>query len=680
MDSRGLKMTDRQAIENRIRYLRAEIERHNRLYYQEDQPEISDFEYDRLFSELKELEAAHPDLASPDSPARKVGGEPAEKFTQVVHATPMLSLDNGFKPGDVVEFEARIHRFLKRTEPLSYLVEPKIDGVAVELVYENGRLIQASTRGNGAVGEEITANVRTILTAPLKLRERPGLPWPDRFEVRGEIYMAKDEFQALNADRKAKGLSLFANPRNAAAGSLRQLDPRVTAIRRLNIFCYAAGRPESLSVETQFELLATLRSWGLRVNPDVAVCRSVTEILDFYHGLEERRHTLAFEVDGLVIKVNSLALQRELGATSREPRWALAYKFAPARETTRVVDIKVQVGRTGVLTPVAHLAPVEVGGVTVSRATLHNEDEVRRKDVRPGDMVLIQRAGDVIPEVVEVIGEQRPADSRPFAMPGTCPVCGSEVVRLPGESAHRCVNAACPAQIKEHLYHFASKNAMDIKGLGKKLVDLLVAKDLVRTPADLYTLNLEQLAALPRMAEKSARNLLDSLEASRSATLERFIFGLGIRHVGSHLARVLAEEFGSIAALVGAAAPDLDAIHEIGPEVAKSITAFMSNQENRQMIERLTGPGGVTFESPAVLTGGTRLSGKTLVLTGTLEGMTRGEAQARILAAGGRVASSVSRKTDFVVAGQDPGKKAVQAEDLRIPVLDEREFLALLGE
>jgi len=673
-------MAEFNDLKKRLGFLRTEIERHNRLYYQEDAPEISDYEYDQLFRELKELEEAHPELITPDSPTRRVGAEPVEKFAPVEHSVPMLSLENGFKPGDLIDFNERIKRFLKTIDQISCLVEPKIDGVAVELVYQAGRLVQASTRGNGYVGEEITANAKTILTVPLALNDRKR-PIPERLEVRGEVYMPLEEFNRLNQERTAKDLPAFANPRNAAAGSLRQLDPRITATRRLNIFCYAVARPETLGAATQLELLQALRDFGLRTNlGEVAVCASVDEVMNYFQEIDRRRHELPYEVDGVVIKVNSLDLQALLGSTTRSPRWALAYKFSPQGAETVVDRIEVQVGRTGALTPVAIMRPVNIGGVTVSRATLHNEDEVRRKDVRAGDTVVVQRAGDVIPEVVRVILDRRPPEAESFAMPKTCPVCGSEVVRLPGEAAHRCPNASCPAQIKETLFHFGSKNALDIDGLGRKLIDLLVDRDLVRSPADLYRLTLDQLAALPRLADKSARNLLNALAGSKETTLERFIYALGIRHVGQHLARVLAEHFGDLEALRRAGVEELEAIHEVGPEVAGSIVSFMSNTRNRELIDDLLGPEiGFSLRTPAGAGGPTPLDGLSFVLTGALETMTRDEARDRITAAGGRVASNVSRNTDFVVVGAEPGSKARRAAELDVKMIGEKEFLKLLG-
>ncbi len=673
-------MNDLKEMKKKLEALRAELDRHNRLYYQKDDPEISDSEYDLLFQELKELEETYPELATPDSPTRRVGAEPEAKFAAVEHSVPMLSLDNAFSAGDVLDFDARIKRFLGSNEPIEYLAEPKIDGLAVELVYENGRLVQASTRGNGFIGEEITANVKTILTVPLTLLARKDNPFPERLEVRGEVYMPLEDFGRMNRERAEKGQPVFANPRNAAAGSLRQLDPRVTALRPLNMFCYAVARPERLEAETQLDMMGLLRHWHLRTNhPELTLCRSVDEVLAYHRDLESRREELGYEVDGVVIKVNSLELQARLGATTRSPRWSLAYKFTPAGGETVVEAIDVQVGRTGALTPVAIMRPVQIGGVTVTRATLHNEDEVLRKDVRAGDTVVVQRAGDVIPEVVRVITEKRPENASPFVMPVNCPVCGSSVVRLPDESAHRCTNASCPAQIKEHLFHFGSKNGLDIDGLGRKLVDMLVDRRLVSSPADLYSLTLETLSELPRMADKSAQNLLEALNKSRTTTLERFIYALGIRHVGQRLARVLAENYRDIGALRQASVPDLEVMDEIGPTVARSVTAFMENPGNQALLDRLTGEIGFSLTPPSGPAGDSVLSGKTFVLTGALSAMTRDEAKARITGAGGKVSSSVSRKTDYLVTGADPGSKAAKAAELGVAVLNEEEFLKLFN-
>lgn len=667
------------SVKARLAELRAEVARHNRLYYQLDSPEISDTEFDLLFNELKELEKAHPDLVTPDSPTQKVGAEPVMTFDPVTHTVPMLSLDNGFSPEDVREFDGRVRRLLGPDTRITYLVEPKIDGLAVELVYVHGRLLQASTRGNGYVGEDVTANIKTILTVPLGLERRRGAPiWPDRLEVRGEVYMPRDDFQTCNQARLSQDLAPFANPRNAAAGSLRQLNARITATRPLTIFCYSVSQPETLPVATQYDLLHLLRSWGLRVNPQVTVCSHVEEILTFHRELDQRRYELPFEVDGLVIKVNQLDHQTLLGATTRNPRWALAFKFTPPQAETVLEAIEVQVGRTGALTPVAIMRPVALAGVTISRATLHNEDEISRKDVRPGDTVLIQRAGDVIPEIVQVVLEKRPSTAQPFTMPGTCPACGSIVVRPTDEVATRCLNASCPAQLKEHLRHFGSKNALDIDGLGEKIIDLLVDRGLVKTPADLYTLTLKQLVTLPRLADKSAGNLLAAIARSKSTTLDRFLLALGIRHIGRHLAQVLAQHFGHLASLRQATIEELEAVHEVGPEVARSLVAWMSIRHNQELLDCLMSPEiGFSFTESGQ-SARKPLTGLTFVLTGTLPNLSRSMATARIVAAGGRVSSSVSRKTSFVVFGTDPGSKAEQAAKLGIPTLDEAGLLSML--
>lgn len=673
-------MKNQHKIKRRMAELRREIEKHNKLYYQQDAPEISDAQYDQMFQELKDLETEHPDLVSLESPTGKVGAAPLEKFAPAEHATPMLSLDNGFSREDIYDFDARVKRFLKTDDPVVYLAEPKIDGVAVELVYENKALIVASTRGNGLVGEDVTANVKTILTVPLTINDYMKEPEPpQRLEVRGEIYMEKEAFEKMNRQREAEGLSRFANPRNAAAGSLRQLDHRITARRPLNIFCYAVGKPETTGASTQYEMMNFLRLWGLRANPDAAVCESVEDVLDFYSDLNDKRHDLPYEVDGMVIKVNSISLQNDLGATTRSPRWAVAYKFEAMRAETVVKKIDVQVGRTGALTPVAIMEPVEVGGVTVSRATLHNEDEVKRKDVRVGDTVVIQRAGDVIPEVVEVVIEKRPDDAEEFLLPAACPVCGSEVIRLPGEAAGRCQNASCPAQIKERLFHYGSKNAMDVDGLGRKLIDLLVDRNMVKTPADLYRLTLTDLANLPRMADKSAQNLLDALEASKETSLERFLHALGIRHVGQHSSKILADHFGTFKALASASIEDLEKIHEIGPESARSLAAFLNNPQNRALLDDLFSMGLTLKETEKKAPAESAITGRTFVLTGTLPTLTRDQAKKMIEDYGGKVTGSVSKKTDYAVVGTDPGSKAAKASELGVTIINEEEFLKLFG-
>jgi len=661
--------------------LRREIEHHNYRYYVLDDPEVSDAEYDRLFNRLVELEQAHPHLIVPESPTQRVGAEPRTVFSQVEHRVPMLSLQNGFRDSDVRDFDARIRRLLKDKSPVSYAVEPKLDGLAVECVYENGRLIVASTRGNGFVGENITANLKTLLDVPITLIQlSDGLPAPDLLEVRGEVYMERDEFMALNRERLDNGLSPFANPRNAAAGSLRQLDPRVTAKRPLRMFCYGVGTIQGASFETHWEMMLALQAWGFRVNrPHIRICKHSTEVIQYCQELEEKRNSFPYEIDGAVIKVDSLALQARLGAVSRSPRWALAWKFKPTQESTRVIKIEVQVGRTGALTPVAHLEPVEVAGVIVRRATLHNEEEIAKKDVRAGDTVVVQRAGDVIPEVVKVVGAKRTGAEKPFQMPDKCPICGSGVARKTGEAVLRCPNKNCPAQVRGLIRHFVSRGAMDIDGLGEKTVEQLIDRGMVTEPADLYELDLEKLVKLDKIAEKSAGNLVRAIENSKKTTLDRFIYALGIRHVGQHVAQVLAAHFGGIDRLRAANEDALLAVPEVGPQIAESVVSYFSDVNRSRQVDRLL--DHVVLEKPAAVPSkGSSLEGKTLVLTGTLEGMTRPEAIERIGHCGGRVASSVSSRTDYVVAGASPGTKLAKAQELGVEVLSEDDLLAMLQE
>ena len=693
----------REDVKKRAAELRESLHRHNYLYYVLDEPEISDAEYDRLMQELIALERAYPELVEPDSPTQRVGAPPLEKFETVAHTIPMLSLENAFDEDEVLAFDQRIRRFLKTDSPLLYTAEPKMDGVAVELVYENGRLVEASTRGDGYTGELITPNIRTIKTVPLVLSNTASMTVPSRLEVRGEVFIPIEAFKQLNKERLASGEAAFANPRNAAAGSLRQLDSRITAKRPLEIFCYGIGmvtdlevklpahragagvlpcssasRPGSRPVTSHWEVLEALKALGFRVNPHIKPRARIEEVLAYYRDLLDRRHEFPYEIDGIVIKVDDLALQKRLGEKSRSPRWALAYKFPATQGTTRVLNIDVQVGRTGALTPVAHLEPVSVGGVTVSRATLHNEDEIKRKDIRVGDTVLIQRAGDVIPEVVKVITTKRTGVEQPFKLPVACPVCGAKVVRLEHEAVSRCINANCPAQVKERIKHFASKGAFDIDGLGDKLVGQLVDKGLVKSYADLFTLDQEAVAALERMGEKSAQNLMDAMARSKKISLGRFIYALGIRHVGEHIAHVLARKFKTLSALMSATSDELMAVNEIGPQVSESVRAFFENPENQENIERMLVEAGVTLETEEAPIN-EPLAGKTFVLTGVLDGMTRSQATARIEAMGGKVSSSVSRNTTYVVAGKDPGSKLDKAKALGVRILDEREFREMLS-
>ena len=663
-------------IKARARLLAEELTRHNYRYHVLDDPEIADSEYDRLMHELQDLEARWPELVTPDSPTHRIGAPPLAKFNPVPHTVPMLSLDNAFSDDDVREFEARIRRLLKTEDPFTYVVEPKMDGVAVELIYRDGILTRAATRGDGFTGEDITANVRTIQALPLRLQDRKVAAVPSLLEVRGEIFIHHEAFQQLNRERMAAQLPPFANPRNAAAGSLRQLDSKITARRPLNIFCYGVGTLQGGQPTSQSALLALFQSLGLPVNPLIQTCATIDAVLDVYRSLEARREDLPYDIDGMVIKVNEVALQERLGVTSRSPRWAIAYKFKAVQATTRLETIEVQVGRTGVLTPVAHLEPVAVGGVVVSRATLHNQDEIDRKDVRIGDWVLVQRAGDVIPEVVMSIVSRRSGGEQRFCMPDACPSCGAPVERMADEVALRCVNADCPAQIKERIRHFASKNAFDIDGLGTKLVDQLVSVDLVRSFPDLFALDAATVAGLERMAEKSAANLIDALQTSKTIAFDRFIFALGIRHVGEHVARILAQRFPDLAALQAASSDELEAIDGIGPIVAASVATFFRHAENRDMLQRLLN-AGVQIETVSAPPD-KDLAGLTFVLTGSLERMPRSQTKQQIEASGGKVAGSVSRKTDFVVAGASPGSKLAKARELGVAVIDEQRLWDML--
>lgn len=666
-------------IPERVQVLRKTLDYHNYRYYALDDPEISDAAYDRLMAELLALEAAWPDLVTTDSPSQRVGAPPLAAFDSIDHSLPMLSLDNGFCEEDIHEFDRRVRKLLSTDEEILYTAEPKLDGLAVELVYENGRLTAAATRGDGVRGELITANVRTIRSVPLSLRAAEGQPLPTRLEVRGEVFINLAGFHALNAERIRQDQSPFANPRNAAAGSLRQLDSRITAGRPLEIYCYGVGQTQpEFEHDSHWVSLEQLKSLGLRINPLIRPCISIKDALDFYRELVDMRHQLPYDIDGMVIKVDRLSHQDRLGATSRSPRWAIAYKFQAVQETTRITAIEVQVGRTGALTPVARLEPVSVGGVTVSRATLHNEDEIDKKDIRIGDTVLIQRAGDVIPEVVKVVMSARTGGEAPFDMPTTCPVCSSRVVRIEGEAATRCVNSSCPAQVKERIRHFAAKAAFDIDGLGRKLVDQLVAKGLIGSCSDIFYLNRETLCGLDRMGEKSADNLLAAIERSKRVSLPRFLFGLGIRHVGEHAARVLAERFQDLNQVAAADIDTLEAIEAIGPVAARSVVEFFKTKENQEIIYRLMAGGVEILQTAAPLTG--RLEDKVFVLTGTLEGCSRSEAKKRIEAAGGRVVNAVSRKTDYLVAGAAPGSKLERARNLEVAVIDKAGLDALLGK
>jgi DNA ligase (NAD+) len=666
------------AAADRIAKLREEIELHNYRYYVLDAPTIPDAEFDRLFRELQELEAAHPELVTPDSPTQRVGGAPAAEFREVRHRVPMLSLNNAFEEEDAANFDRRVREGLGK-ENIEYAVEPKFDGLAISLVYERGVLSRGATRGDGYTGEDVTANVRTIHAVPLHLA---GRRVPDLLEVRGEVLMLKRDFARLNAEQRAKGEKEFANPRNAAAGSLRQLDPRVTASRKLTFYAYALGATEGVALpRTHSAVMDWLTALHFPVCEERRTVTGLAGLLDYYHAIGAKRDRLPYDIDGVVYKVNDLRDQAELGFVARAPRWAIAHKFPAEEMMTEVLGIDVQVGRTGALTPVARLKPVSVGGVTVTNATLHNEDEIRRKDVHIGDFVIVRRAGDVIPEVVSVVRERRPAHVKKFVMPTRCPVCGSHVMRLEDEAVARCTGGLyCPAQRKQAILHFASRRAMDIEGLGDKLVDQLVDKDLVRTPADIFRLDLETVAGLERMAEKSARNLLDAIERSKHTTLERFIYALGIRNVGEATAKDLARHFGGLKPLMAADEAALMEVPDVGPVVAESIAQFFAEPHNREVIADLQHAGVHWPEgAPKRKAEVAGVAGKTFVLTGTLPTLTRDEAKDRIEAAGGKVSGSVSKKTDYVVVGADAGSKLAKAEELGIALLDEDGLRALLG-
>lgn len=667
----------RSEAEKSIAELREQINYHSYRYYVLDDPEITDAEYDRLFRQLQALEQQFPELVTPDSPTQRVGGQPVEGFATVEHRTPMLSLDNALNEQEVRDFDARLHRLLGIDEPLEYTVEVKMDGVAVELVYIDGLFTVGSTRGDGVIGEDITANLKTIPSIPLRLRDTE-LPVPTRLDVRGEVYYPIEAFKRLNEERIKAGEPPFVNPRNSASGTLRQLDPQLTAKRPLEIYIYGLGLIEGYTLDTQIGALKAFKKWGLRVNPLTRLCRGIDAVIGVYNDFLQMRPTLPYEIDGAVVKLNSFTLQERAGIRSRSPRWAIAYKFPAHQETTQVLDIIAQVGRTGAITPVAILQPVKVGGVEVRRATLHNQDEIDRKDIRIGDWVIIQRAGDVIPEVVKVIESKRTGNEKKYTLPATCPVCGARVIRLPDEAVARCENVACPAQVKEMIRHFASKGAMDIDGLGEKLIDQLVDKGLIESYADLYYLTKEQLAGLERMAEKSATNLMESIDRSRRVPLHRFIYALGIRHVGEHVARLLAEHFGTLDALRAASEEELMQIHEIGPQVARSVTQFFCEPKNQRVLEKLFA-GGVTIEAAkAAAASDQRFAGQTFVFTGALERFTREQAEQMVIERGGRAASSVSKKTSFVVAGPGAGSKLAKARELGVPVLSEEAFLQML--
>jgi DNA ligase (NAD+) len=671
-------MGDIDKVKQTTEELRKIINHHNYRYYVLDSPEISDAEYDELMKELRQLEAGHPELVTPDSPTQRIGASPVEAFGVVEHPQPLLSLANAFSYEDLAAWHKRVSNLLGGRR-FDLVCEPKIDGLAIALTYVDGLLTTGATRGDGYRGENITQNLRTVRSVPLSVpREAPR-----RFEVRGEVYLPKSGFKKLNEERAKEGLPLFANPRNAAAGSVRQLDSGITARRPLDIFIYGLGWAEGKAVpDTHWEIMQWLKSLGFKINPNIALCPTLEKTREYYQRLVETREQFPYEADGMVVKVNSIALQRELGAVAHEPRWAIAYKFPATQGTTRLLDIGINVGRTGSLNPYAILEPVRVGGVVISSAALHNEEDIRRKDIRIGDWVVVQRAGEVIPEIVEPIISRRTGKERVFRMPSRCPVCDSEVIKPEGEAMHRCTNAACPSQALERIKHFVSREAMDIEGVGEKLCQALFEAGLVKDAADLYYVTKKQLLGLERMADKSASNVLNSIAASKDRSLARLIFALGITHVGEQYADLLAEHFDSLDNLAKASEEDLRSIPSIGPRIAESIIAFFRQEGNRQIIEKLR-KAGVKLKREKVKEAQAEelpLAGLEFVLTGKLESLSRSEAEAKIKALGGTAGSDVTRKTSYVVVGADPGSKLAKAQKLGTKTLNETEFLELLNK
>ncbi|EHL78092.1 NAD-dependent DNA ligase LigA [Bacillus smithii] len=667
---------ERHTAEKRVRELHERLNQYSYEYYVLDQPTVPDAEYDRLMQELIEIENAFPELRTPDSPTQRVGGQPLEAFQKVRHDIPMLSLANAFGEGDLRDFDRRVRESLN--EEYSYVCELKIDGLAVSLTYENGVFVQGSTRGDGAIGEDITMNLRTIHSIPLRLKE------PVSIEVRGEAFMPKKSFEKLNREREERGETLFANPRNAAAGSLRQLDPKIAASRNLDIFLYGIGNSGNVNIRSHSEGLDYLDRLGFKTNKERRKCKDIEEVIQYIKEYTEKRSTLPYEIDGIVIKVDSLAQQEKLGSTAKSPRWAIAYKFPAEEVVTKLLDIELSVGRTGVVTPTAVLEPVRVAGTTVQRASLHNEDYIREKDIKIGDEVVIKKAGDIIPEVVRPIKERRKGEEKEFHMPGHCPECGSELVRLDGEVALRCINPKCPAQIREGLIHFVSRNAMNIEGLGEKVIAQLFREQLVKDVADIYQLTKDQLLQLDRMGEKSVSNLLKAIEDSKENSLERLLFGLGIRHVGAKAAKTLAVHFETLDRLMKADVEELTAIPEVGEKMADAVVTYFHQPEVLELIQELKEAGvNMEYKGPKPVSGdqsSSYFAGKTIVLTGKLEALTRNEAKEKIEALGGKVSGSVSKKTDLVIAGADAGSKLAKAREFDIEIWDEEKLLEELNK
>ena len=660
----------------RARVLRDQLNRHNYLYYVLDQPKVLDSEYDALMRELREIEGEHPELATADSPTQRVGAEPAEGFSDVTHPVPMLSLSNAFDEDELMAWHRRVANLLERDD-FDLVCELKYDGLAVALTYDGGTFVRGATRGNGFIGEDVTLNLRTVKSIPLRTLNDDV---PARFEVRGEVYFPKSEFVRFNEDRLAKGLPTYANPRNTAAGSLRQLDPRMTAERPLDIFVYGLGYAEGSVPDSQWDTLAELGKMGFRVNPNNAVVHSPEEVVDYYKTWVEKTEDLDYACDGVVVKVNRLDFQQHLGYVGREPRWATAYKFPATQSVTQLLKIAVNVGRTGSINPYAQLEPVDIGGATVKQATLHNEDYIRSKDLLIGDWVVVERAGEVIPQIVSVLADRRTGQEKPFVMPTSCPSCGQDVVRPEGEAMTYCVNAACPAQLVRLLEHFVSKGAMDIEGMGGKLGILLINEGLVRDVADLYTLEKERLLGLDRMAEKSATNLLAAIERSKSRPLARVLVGLGIGHVGYEVAELLARRFQTVDSLISATEEDLSAIPSIGPKIAASVAGYFRNEGNLEVVEKLRAAGVRLADEGQAEIGDRPLSGLRFVVTGRLVSFSRSQIEGRLKELGGAVSGSVSGKTDYLIAGEDAGSKLADAQRLDVKVLDEDGVLALIGE
>ncbi len=672
-------MSTLKDAKNEIKRLREQLRYHNSKYYVDNQPVISDSEYDRLMQRLISLENEYPNLLTLDSPSQRVGGEPAKEFKTSEHLTPMLSLANAFSFEDVLAFDKRIKRMLNMSEDkdIEYVAELKLDGLAVNLLYEDGIFIRGATRGDGIRGENITQNLKTVRSIPLKIIDSSSVKVPSILEVRGEVLMEHEDFVVLNKQREKDGESMFANERNAAAGSIRQLDSRISANRKLTNYIYQIGTIQPGKITTHHDALKYLKDMGFKVNPHTLLCKNVSEVFDYCRLWSEKRQELGYKIDGVVIKVNSFSIQKELGEVTKSPRWALAYKFAAVQETTVIRDIIVQVGRTGALTPVALLDPVQVGGVTVSRATLHNEDEIARKDIRVGDTIVVQRAGDVIPEIVSVITDKRTSMSKKFVMPDRCPVCGRIVYRPQGEAVRRCVDVACPAQLKESVKHFVSRDAMNIEGIGDAIVQQLIAKEVIRDSADIYFLSKEDILSLERTGDKLAEKILGAIDASRKTDLAHLFFAIGIRHVGERTAEVLAEHYNSIDDLSRDSRDELEKINEIGPRIAESIEIFFKEERNKQFLEKLM-KAGLKISTGASGPASHQLQDKTFVLTGTLENITREKAMRLIKERGGHVSSSVSRNTDYVIAGAEPGSKYARAKQLAITILNEEEFIRLL--